>query len=154
LAPTSTEFLASVTCTRLLAIGLLQPSAFLHDHYNGACPVASASWPGAGSDVGRSRHALRLDSQAQVRRLLAPRRDRTVPLIVGAQMAAPRLRSCRRRQAMLAGWMHGAIILLEVPRKPAVRVAPASTLCIFLYRAGVGVEPSVGHQPVGAAAAG
>ena len=44
LAPTSREFLASVTCAQLIFIGLLQPSAFLHDYYSGACPVTSASW--------------------------------------------------------------------------------------------------------------
>ena len=33
---TAREFLACVTCVRLIGVGLLQPSAFPHDHQNGA----------------------------------------------------------------------------------------------------------------------
>ena len=60
---------------------------------------------------------------------------------------ALRLHSCHRRRATLAGWMHGAMLLLKVPPDPAIRVVQASTLHEFLYCAGVAVDPS-GDQPV------
>jgi len=39
LPPTSTEFLAFASCTRLILLVLLQPSIVLHDHNNAACPI-------------------------------------------------------------------------------------------------------------------